>query len=673
MCYTEQHLSPFILPHLKKGFKMQHLQRGLLFSLLLLFLALGLAVPQAGAQQGAWFGSDRAVVTPLQPVNVAVVVPGYQGKATLVIFDQTKRSVGSWPVSLVGGQGNVVVIPRGTLGDHWAALFVNGKQVKDGTIYRLEAETTIQTGVEAYDQLYGRVRVFMAQDVLSYNLNGKVVKGYRSPDSNLLWLRDHYYQGRAFRYFEPEVRSALDAFRAAQLPDGSFPDFLARPDWGITAQRTPVEADVEYLYVLAVHEAWQMTGDDGWLQANLTAMQRALDYTMSNPLRWDPWLNLVKRPFTIDTWDFEYGPTTVDPSNGHRAPRHWIDDQTKWGIFHGDNTGLADALNALAHIEDYLNQSELAKKHRLQAQALIQRLNNLSWNGKFYRHHVKLVPWDVPGVDEETQLSLSNALALNRGVLTPDQAQTIINEYRSRLRRPGNVSFAEWWSIDPPFPSGSFGLAGRQGENPGEYVNGGIMPLVGGELARGAFRYGSEAYGFDIVQRYYQMVKNTNATFLWYNPTGGAGIASEDTLSTDGWGSSAMFGALLEGGAGVEDSGIKYSDVTLSPRWAVDPTINEAYVVARYAASDGYVAYRWQHFPDPKKRNRFYLNVEATGSGKAIKLRLFIPSTTKQVVSTIVNGQAVNASIEQIGLSRYLVVGMPADIAQVTVTLDERR
>lgn len=625
------------------------------------------AQQQAPAMTG-WFTSEQPVVSPLQPVNVQLGITNYQGPGTLLIFDSIGRSVGAWEFT-IGAEGAAVVqvLPRGKLGDHWAVLFASGQEIANGTIYRLDAQTTIQTGVEAFDQLYPRVYNFMQNCILEYWLDGQFVHGYRSPDSPLLWLRDHYYQGRGFRYFDPDVKSLIDAFRMAQQPDGSFPDFLARPDYGIPAIRTDVEADVEYLFVQAVYEAWQMTGDDQWLITNLPAMQRAIKYSTTHPWRWDYTLGLVKRPFTIDTWDFEYGPTTLDPTTNLPAPRHWIDEWTKWGIFHGDNTGLAEALRSLAHVEEYLGQPENALAHRQLADDIMQRLNALSWNGYFYRHHVKLIPWDVPGVNEEQQLSLSNAYALNRGVLTDMQARSILLEYQSRLRRPGNVAFAEWWSIDPPFPPGAYGMAGRLGEHPGYYVNGGIMPLVGGELAQGAFRYGFEDYGFDILQRYYDLIKRTNASYLWYHPTGGPGASGSEVLSTDGWGSSAMLAGLIEGAAGVEDRGVRYSDVTISPRWTALDKFTDTYVVTRYAASDGYVAYRWKYINEPNATHTI-LQLEATGSGERADVRLLLPSRTKSVSRVIYNGERSQSELDVVGTSQYLVLrNVPLDIIQVQV------
>jgi hypothetical protein len=645
------------------------MKRRLLLALAILVLVALLPTAPARAQMMASFTSEHQWVEPLAPTLVYINVLGYSGPAQLLIFDSVGRMAGAFNLELRGGYGLVQVQPRGALGKHWGALFVNGAQVYAGTIYTLDAGTTVQTGVPAFDTLYAQVKAFMASDRLSYKLDGVTVAGYRSPDSPLLWLRDHYYQNRAFRYFEPDLKSLPEAFARAQLPDGSFPDFLARPEWGIPAFRTPVEADVEYLYVQLIYATWQTSGDTAWMLKMLPSAQKAINYTLTSPLRWEPTLGLVKRPFTIDTWDFEYGPTTTDPRNGSPSPRHWIDGQTKWGIFHGDNTGMAEALRSLSTMEQQAGLWVSAYDRRALADDIMRRLNALSWNGTFYTHHVKLVPYDVPGVDEATQLSLSNALALSRGVLTLEQARAIIGEYARRLQDPGRIAFAEWWSIDPPFPAGAFGLNGRVGERPGEYVNGGIMPLVGGELARGAFRYGYEEYGFDILRRYADLLRRTNASYLWYYPTGGVAVI-KDYLGTDGWGSSAVFGALIEGAAGIEDSGINFASTTISPRWtapARDPVRN-AYAVARYASSGGYAAYRWRYEPTTGDGGPQRISVDATGSGDSTTLRILLPPNSGEVSQVSLNGQPIPPQVETLGFSRYVVVQASGPIVQVQVT-----
>jgi hypothetical protein len=598
---------------------------------------------------------------PLMPITVTLSVPGYSGLAELRIYDGESQPAGVWSAQVQNGAASVMVEGRGALGPHQAIVLIDGLVAgASRRLFTLVASTTIATGQPRIDDLYPRLRGFLEQDVAEYALDGYRVRGYRSPDSDLIWLRDHTYQGRGFRYFERDLTSALDAFRRAQRPDGSFPDYLSRPRRFVQADRTMVDADLEYLFVQAVYEAWQATGDDDWLRANLPAMRRGIRYTMSDPLRWDPNLRLVKRPFTIDTWDFQYGPTTIDPTTGARAPRHWIDTQTIWGIFHGDNTGLAASLRLLAKIEQHFGNNKDAANWGAEAAGVMARLNALSWNGRFFTHQVHLTPFSALGVDESRQLSLSNAIALNRGVLRAGQARAIVDEYYRRFLARG-ATFAEWYSIDPPFPSGSFGMAEGKGEQPGEYLNGGLMPLVGGELARGAFRVGAERYGFDILSRYRFLIGDTGTSYLWYYPAGNPGKSGPESLSSDGWGASAMLAALLEGAAGIEDQGARYQDARLSPRWPAAPDVSAARVVARYAASDGYIAYRWC-------RAAGGLTLDFTGSGTRATLRLLLPAAISQVALVTLNGQPQPVKIDQVFGSRYVVVQAEQGSGRLEVT-----
>lgn len=602
---------------------------------------------QPATQQATMGAPEQAEL--LVPISVTLTIPEYSGPVELRLYDSRSEMTGRWQFEAQDGVAEVTVEGRGALGPQQAIAFIND-QIAGATtaLFELDAQTLIETGQPRFDMFYPKVKAFMEQNTMTYDIDGEQVHGYRSPDSALLWLRDHAYQARGFRYFEQDMTSLIDGFRREQRPDGSFPDYLARPEIGIPAERMEVEADVEYLFVQAVYEAWQITGDDAWLEANLDAMRKGLMYSMSDPLRWDEDSQLVKRPFTIDTWDFEYGPATPNPDTGRMAPRHWIDDDTIWGIFHGDNTGLAFALELLARIETHFGNEAEAERWRTEADGIMDRLNDLSWNGDFFLHHVQTQQpiFDVPGVDESRQLSLSNTYALNREVLEPEQSRAIIEEYFDRFEDRGDA-FAEWYGIDPPFPSGSYGMAGRPGEEPGEYLNGGIMPLVGGELARGAFQHGAESYGFNILWRYFFLIDTTGESYLWYYPAGNPGKSGPDTLPTDGWGSSAMLGALIEGAAGIEDRGVVYSDVRLSPRWATLDDVTDARVVVRYAASDGYVAYRWEHGEQT-------LSLDFTSPAERVQVQLMLPPGQKEVTEVALNGEPQTYELEDIFGSWYV-------------------
>ncbi|NTW01829.1 MAG: hypothetical protein HGA19_11125 [Oscillochloris sp.] len=608
-----------------------------------------LSLPSASQRASvALLDSSNSVAQPLVPITTTLRLEGYSGLAELRLYDAQLHPAGSAMVAISDGHGEASVLPCGHLGVQWALVLVDGQVAgARSQLFTLDATTALQTGDAELDPLYPRIYGFMQQDVVSYTLNGRPVRGYRSPDNPLLWLRDHVYQGRAFRYFESDMTSLLDAFRAAQRADGSFPDVIDYPERFVTATRKEVEADLEFLFVQGVYEAWQATGDDAWLAQNINAMRRALHYITSDPLRWDAKRGLVRRPYTIDMWDFSYGPTTTSP-DGKLAPRHWIDSDTVWGTFHGDNTGLAHALQLMADMERRVGDSALADDDEQQADAIMQRLNALSWNGTFFTHFVPEDSSFQPvGVDASEQLSLSNAYALNRGVLTELQGESIISRYFKR--RDFSQAFAEWYSIDPAFPADSYGMAGGKGENPGEYVNGGIMPLVGGELARGAFRYGSEVYAFDILRRYAALTRLTGASYLWYFPNGSPGISSSDTIGTDGWGAGSMLAALIEGAAGVKDKQSRFRQIVLSPRWAADAAFRHVRAVARYPASDGYVAYIWQ-------REEHALRLSLSSSAAEVSVRILLPIDAPQDLHVSLNGADVPVTISLGGESRYVAV-----------------
>ncbi|MBX0329068.1 hypothetical protein K2Z83_15420 [Oscillochloris sp. ZM17-4] len=601
-----------------------------------------------------------SVAQPLAPLTATLRLEGYSGPAELRLYDAQLRPAGSVALEVADGRGEAAVLPRGRLGPQWAIALVDGQVAgARSRLFTLDATTSITTGDAELDALYPRILGFMQQDVVSYELNGRAVRGYRSPDNPLLWLRDHVYQGRAFRYFEPDMTSLLDAFRDAQRPDGSFPDVIDYPERFVTATRKEVESDLEFLFVQGVYEAWQATGDDAWLSQNMAAMRRALRYITSDPLRWDAARGLVRRPYTIDMWDFAYGPTTLSP-DGKPAPRHWIAPDTIWGTFHGDNTGLAQALRLMGEMERRVGDPALADGDDQQADGIMARLNALSWNGRFFTHFVPEDPSFQPaGVDAGNQLSLSNAYALNRGVLSKQQGELIVKRYFQR--RDFSRAFAEWYSIDPPFPAGSYGMAGGKGELPGEYVNGGIMPLVGGELSRGSFRYGAEAYGFDILRRYADLTRLTGASYLWYYPDGRPGISGPDTIGTDGWGAGSMLAALIEGAAGVSDKDRGLRDLILSPRWAADPAFTQVRAVARYAASDGYVAYTW-------RRDGRAIRISLSSSSDVAFVRVLLPDDAPQDVRIALDGVEQPAAFSTSQRSRYATISLSGGSAEIVVS-----
>lgn len=479
-------------------------------------------------------------------------------------------------------------------------------------------EIVIRTGRAEFDNLYPRVKAFLEKDTLDVVIDGEKIRGYRSPDARSIWIRDYSDMMRGFKYFEADLTSTIDHFAETQNRNGrifdyftTFPEKLPceRENW-TKYVRVPVEADVEYRFVKAVFLAWQATGDDDWMRSHLPTIANALEYIRSHPWRWDEERGLVKRAYTIDTWDFAY------TAGRHEWLQFQIDDDTIWGISHADNSGYLEAYLLFALMLEHCGETDRAALWRERAHSLRAILNRCCFNGRFYTHFLKLTEMTIPGVDEDRQLSLSNPMAINRGAASHEMAVSILSEYRDR--REETEAFAEWFSIDPPFPDGVFGDEKLVG---GAYVNGGIMPLVGGELARAAFEHGFEEYGVSILRRYFNLIEETGESYLWYFPDGTpAGVetsTSPEAQPTDGWGSSAMLYALVEGLAGVEDWWTGFRRARISPRWLA-AGVEDAEVRVGYRASGASINYKFT-LMDGRIR------LEVGGDGSELLFHVLLP------------------------------------------------
>ncbi len=512
----------------------------------------------------------------------------------------------------------------------------------------------VETSSSRWAPFCRQILDFLNADTLDLVIDGAPVRGFRSPDTPALWIRDHSDILRGGRYIEPDVQSAVACFAEAQAANGRIFDYVTtfpekkpceRENWEKWV-RVPVEADVEYRFVKAAYLAWQATGDEAWLASVLQACERALTYTMTHPWRWDREHRLVKRPYTIDTWDFDY--------TAGRAP--WLNFQitkdTFWGLMHGDNSGFYEAAVLLARLYVVIGNNQDAARWIEVAEGVRERANAVLFNGRFYTHFYKLTPVTIDGVDEAEQLSLSNPMAINRGLATRDIAVAILRQYQRRRQTTG--AFAEWFSIDPPFPDGIFGDEKLLG---GAYVNGGIMPLVGGELARAAFANGFERYGLDILDQYRRMIAERGATYLWYFPDGTPSTeetsTSPEATPTDGWGSSAMLYAFVEGLCGIVDAGHSFQDVRCAPRWIVTGEA-EATVRVGYAASGATFGYHYHHNEAEKK---ILLTLEARQAH--VVLHMLVPDGSR-VASVTWKGQA--SSFEQVSVEQSRYVDVSGDV-----------
>ena len=257
------------------------------------------------------------------------------------------------------------------------------------------------------------------------------------------------------------------------------------------------------------------------------------------------------------------------------------------------------------------------------------------WNGTFFCHQLPLncEPLDA---HEKERLSLSMAYALNRGIFTTEQMRGVVAEYKAR--RKTTKGFSEWFTIDPAY-SPSF-----KGNPPGRYVNGALSPFTAGELAKGAFECGEEAYGWDILDRVAQMVKRDDGKlYFLYDPVTGQPQGGGPSA----WGAAAVLAAVDEGLAGVQDLDVQYRKIRFAPRWAVTP-FREGRYLTGYEASHKTVDARWIF---TEKGFRYHLRSPA----KNVQAHLLVPSG-KTPKTLRVNGHEAAFALSVVGESRYVDV-----------------
>ena len=460
----------------------------------------------------------------------------------------------------------------------------------------------------------------------------------------LNWVRDHIHQMKSYCHWEFDMTSFLDFILDTQRADGQFYELMKQLDdyhWSFVNPdcriiypednqaliRLELEADIEYLMVEGCLQAWRVTGDDEWLKRALPRLEKGIDYQTSDIKRYDAKLGLCKRPYTIDTWDF-----TADPLSGRNRT---IQLDEPMAAMHGDNTGVIQAMNQLAWINERFGNTTKAAEWRERSARLHASVMKHLWNGRFFRHQL---PLNCPPQDEneENRLSMSDAYALNRGVLTREECRSIIEEYRSR--RTKTAAFAEWFTIDPVYED--FGPNHRKGQ----YVNGAICPFTAGELAKGAFENGYEAYGWDIIERLIEMVlRDEGKIFFLYHPVTGKPQGGGPSA----WGAAAILSAIDQGLAGVQDFDKQYRKIRFAPRWAVTPYKEGRYLTG-YELAKKKVDIRWV-FTD----KGFRYNLESPA--EEVSAHLLLPAG-KVPEKLLVDGVETKFAISDIYGSKYLDV-----------------
>ena len=454
------------------------------------------------------------------------------------------------------------------------------------------------------------------------------------------WIRDHVHVMKAMRHFEYDICSFLDFIIETQRKDGQFYELIKQlddghwqfvdescrvmyPDDNLALVRLELEADVEYLVVEGAFYYYKATGDDEWLRRVLPKLELGIDYMTSDSKRWDSEYGLVKRPFTIDTWDF----TSAPDAQTNRK----INPYEPMSIMHGDNSGVYQAMLQLAWFRRRLGDEERAAIWERRAATLRENMIKHLFGGKFFIHQLHLGHDGIDSLESE-RLSLSNTYDINRGVTSLAQSRLIIEEYMKR--REKTKLFAEWFTIDPPYEK--FLIYGS-----GSYVNGAVSPFTAGELAKAAFNNGYEDYGWDIIRRFIDLVKRDGTTYFLYHTDS----APQPELGPSAWGAAALLSAIDEGLAGIVDLGVRYDEISLSPRFPVTHYTELRYLTG-YEVSGVLVDLRYI-LTDEGMRYDLY------SPAKVIHAHILIPKG-RSASTLIVNGSESDFTLVRVGDSLYL-------------------
>lgn len=417
----------------------------------------------------------------------------------------------------------------GALGKHTIRLYNTQNKLTDSITFDVDARTDIDDG-GYYKKMF---RLFY-NGMFADRKEGTFPITWNGDTSHVFvpWVLDNFHTMKGLKYFLPNGKELVDIMRQAQRDDGmiySFIQYMSNADYFLTRDkfsgytkkigdkifvRQPTENHPEYIYVNTIYASWKSDGDQEWMKKNLISAQRALDYTINDPARWSKRFQLLKRVYTIDSWDFavedEYTPDIGITNSMIIDPV-----KSKFGVFFGDNTGYIAACYQLVEMLENSGDTITATKYKTRGDEVKERLNKLAWNGNFFTHfidedstvHRKL------GVDEKSQIAQSNAYSINRDI-SGAQSKAIIETYLNLKNNLPVGSPGEWYAIYPPFQKG-FG----EHNEIWQYMNGGVGGHVAGELAKGAYENGYEKYATDILNRLFELGKKYDNK-IWFAYTG---------------------------------------------------------------------------------------------------------------------------------------------------------
>ena len=244
-------------------------------------------------------------------------------------------------------------IVSGALRKH--TVTITDKKNKTTTLdFTVDATTSVADN-GYYESMFDLFYNSMQTDTGSVKWNGDRYRFF------VPWGLDHFHTMKGLKYFYGFGEEFVDLMRKAQRQDGMIWSFVEHMHMdyfrtrdaktGYTQKiddkyfvRQPTENHPEYIFVKIIYQCWKSSGNDAWMKMNLEAAARALNYGINDPARWSTRFGLLKRVYTIDSWDFQVDDEYL-PNIGITNSMIIDPNKSKFGVFFDDNTGTNQSDN----------------------------------------------------------------------------------------------------------------------------------------------------------------------------------------------------------------------------------------------------------------------------------------------------------------------------------------
>ncbi|MCC7350916.1 MAG: hypothetical protein IT446_10125 [Phycisphaerales bacterium] len=596
-----------------------------------------------------WTSPSRC--SPLDEITVEYEWRGLHGQPVhLEVSDAAHHPYLTGTFTSQNGKAQTTFRAGGAAGVHHVQLWTvgpDGREYRRHGCFRMDVQTSIRTDHAVTNELFGYLRDGLSQTLDISIVDGKPITHYKAADNTRQNMAYPVYAIGALRYFIRDVKSMFEALFSYQYPDGSLPDHIYSDDYPCprTSRRLrSCMADLEIGAAVTLCSGWQAHGDGQWMDSMLPKVEKSMEYVITDPVTFDLKHGVIKRPHTLDEWDIHFTP------QGQQG--NMINDKSLYVIMQGDTACMYDACRSLAQAYQQLHNDRRAN-HWLRMRDHFRRIGNeLFWDGIKYRHHIHLDPFDHGDFNEEDQLTLSSAWAITRGFADHKQSVSILKEYLRRWNETGDRF--PWWSLQPGYPDELkyFEPVEPWRSTQGYYANGGLFPLVGGELCRGAFQHGMEEVAVTLLaDLHFVFKRDRGALFTWYDRQGNAAInAPHNQTNHDAWGLSPWTQAVIEELAGIRSAGKCFEQVSCAPRWPA-MSCHNADATAHFPASDSYFSYRYV-LSDRR------ITLSFTGTGVHASFRILLPSG-RTCTGVNVDGKPVSFDHQMVEQSEYVVFDLP--------------